>query len=191
MDDRARAIFDEARETLARVADVTVEHRDHDDDGYLTSWSRNMPKKPAPPTVAEVEAMIASRIAEHTEIRNDVHGRVIAAERKRWRVEVEQLRNELGELRADLSIHRAHAGQRNKDAAHTEWMNTCVPQLMANGKDQTVAVAACLNMWRDAWEETHPDGAVDPGPPIPEESDAEKSAGRVVELPQFLERRRA
>jgi hypothetical protein len=28
-------------------------------------------------------------------------------------------------------------------------------------------------MWRDAWEESHPDGAVDPGPPLPEESSPE------------------
>jgi hypothetical protein len=52
--------------------------------------------------------------------------------------------------------------------AHTDWMNECVPTLMDRGKDQIVAVAACLNMWRDAWEESHPDGAVDPGPDRPD-----------------------
>ena len=62
MDERARAIFEEARETLARVADVEVEYRFHDDDGMLSPWSRGMPKKPAPPpplTVADVERKIA------------------------------------------------------------------------------------------------------------------------------------
>ena len=54
-----------------------------------------------------------------------------------------------------------------KGSAHTDWMNECVPDLMSYGKDQDVAIAACLNIWRDAWEESHPDGAVDPGPPIP------------------------
>jgi hypothetical protein len=57
-----------------------------------------------------------------------------------------------------------------KDAAHTDWMNECVPELMSHGKDQLVAVAACLNMWRDAWEETHPDGADDPGPDRPQKA---------------------
>jgi hypothetical protein len=47
---------------------------------------------------------------------------------------------------------------------HTDFMNECVPKLMDYGKDQIVAIAAYLNMWRDAWEEAHPDGANDPGP---------------------------
>ena len=67
MDERARAIFEEARETLARVADVEVEYRFHDDDGMLSPWSRGMPKKPAPPpplTVADVERKIADALPE-------------------------------------------------------------------------------------------------------------------------------
>jgi len=55
--------------------------------------------------------------------------------------------------------------------AHTDWMNECVPSLMDMGKDQIVAVAACLRMWREAWEESHPDGADDPGPSPKEASD--------------------
>ena len=55
------------------------------------------------------------------------------------------------------------------ESAHTSWMNDCVPSLMDGGKDQPTAIAACLNMWRDAWEITHPDGAVDPGPALPED----------------------
>jgi hypothetical protein len=58
-----------------------------------------------------------------------------------------------------------------KADAHTDWMNECVPSLMSMGKDQIVAVAACLNMWRDAWEESHPDGADDPGPSPKEASE--------------------
>ena len=69
--------------------------------------------------------------------------------------------------------HREHAEallllSKGVSDSHTEWMNYCVPQLMGYGKDQDVAVAACLNMWRDTWEATHPEGAVDPGPPKPE-----------------------
>ena len=62
-------------------------------------------------------------------------------------------------------------GLRRKADAHTDWMNECVPELIGHGKDQLVAVAACLNMWRDAWEESHPDGADDPGPSPKEASE--------------------
>jgi hypothetical protein len=56
-----------------------------------------------------------------------------------------------------------------------DWMDECVPRLMDMGKDQTVAVAACMNMWREDWEEAHPDGADDPGPsPKPAEDDDER-----------------
>lgn len=54
---------------------------------------------------------------------------------------------------------------------HTDWMNECVPRLMDMGKDQDVAVAACLNMWRDDWEESHPGGEDDPGPDRPDPDD--------------------
>jgi hypothetical protein len=46
-------------------------------------------------------------------------------------------------------------------------MDECVPLLMSYGKDQIVAVAACMNMWRTTWEEEHPEGADDPGPDRP------------------------
>jgi predicted ABC-type ATPase len=61
-------------------------------------------------------------------------------------------------------------GRINRDA-HSDWMDECVPELMGYGKDQLVAVAACMNMWRDAWEESHPDGADDPGPDRPQPDD--------------------
>lgn len=64
MDDRARTIFAKARETLERIADIKVERRIHDDDGHLTPWSRTMPPKPAPPTMAQVEQKIADVKAE-------------------------------------------------------------------------------------------------------------------------------
>jgi hypothetical protein len=49
----------ESLDALARLADLKVERRIHRDDGYSSDWARNMPKKPAPPTMAEVEAKIA------------------------------------------------------------------------------------------------------------------------------------
>jgi hypothetical protein len=63
------------------------------------------------------------------------------------------------------------SGPKGGGDPHTTWMNDCVPSLMDTGKDQDVAIAACLNMWRDAWEEAHPDGADDPGPARPRPSD--------------------
>ena len=54
-----------------------------------------------------------------------------------------------------------------RSSAHSEFMDECVPRLMDMGKDQIVAVAACLNMWRAEWEEAHPEGADDPGPDRP------------------------
>jgi len=56
--ERRYNIIAEARETLARIADVKVERRVHRTDGLLTEHSVNMPKKPAPPTMIEVEEMI-------------------------------------------------------------------------------------------------------------------------------------
>ncbi|MCA1415286.1 hypothetical protein I6F30_29765 [Bradyrhizobium sp. NBAIM20] len=132
MDERAQAILDDARETLARLADVKVERRVHRDDGFSTDWARGMPPKPAPPTMAEVEAKIADAVteletfvrreittakaehqAEHETLWLDVFGAAIAEERKRRRAEVgdeiEKLRAELAELRADLTIAKAHA----------------------------------------------------------------------------------
>ncbi|MDE5461156.1 hypothetical protein [Bradyrhizobium sp. CSS354] len=63
MDDRARAILNKARETLARIADIKVEHRVHDDDGFLSPWSRTMPTRPRPPTIDEVRQIVRDEIA--------------------------------------------------------------------------------------------------------------------------------
>ena len=57
--DRAK-ILAESRSTLARVAHVRVEHRDHDDDGYLTEWSRGMPTERPVKMVEVKEASIAA-----------------------------------------------------------------------------------------------------------------------------------
>ncbi len=85
-----------------------------------------------------------------------------------------EMRNAIALAEAQLSvqqryrIEKARALRLLAKDAHSEWMDECVPKLMDMGKDQLVAVAACLNMWRDAWEETHPDGADDPGPDRPQ-----------------------
>ena len=71
-----------------------------------------------------------------------------------------------GKLSVEDEAARKKSLQAKADA-HTDWMNECVPEMMSYGKDQIVAVAACLNMWRQAWEESHPDGADDPGPSRP------------------------
>ena len=80
MDDRARAIMDQARETLHRVRDVKVEHRsDHDD--ALTGWRRGMPPAERSVTLDDVDA----RIAEEREISDELHGRLLSSERRRHR----------------------------------------------------------------------------------------------------------
>ena len=77
--------------------------------------------------------------------------------RERWQI-----------ARAEAQALLERAGE---TSAHTDWMDECVPLLMSYGKDQVVAIAACLNMWRDTWELEHPDGAVDPGPSPKEAAD--------------------
>jgi hypothetical protein len=68
MDERAREILDQARETLHRVRDVRVEHRDHGAD----YWSRPTPApaptpQPRSPTSAEIEALVDSKLAAYHE----------------------------------------------------------------------------------------------------------------------------
>jgi hypothetical protein len=191
--DEIREAFAEAKaeslETLERTADIEVERSNHDDDGFLSPWSKGMPKKPPPVTAAEVGQMIAAamadidgRIAAAFETRaweraasTEAIGMALAETRKKMRAEFQE---QLGLLRADIEVTNRTGGQRHKDA-HSDWMDECVPSMMDKGKDQTVAVAACLNMWRQAWEESHPDGSDDPGPPRPEK------AG-VIDLPSIL-----
>ncbi|MCK1447757.1 hypothetical protein IVB34_34465 [Bradyrhizobium sp. 2] len=112
MNEHAKAILDEARATLARTADITVEHRDHDDDA-LMRWRAGMPQKPPPPTIEEVRQEIAAalagiddRISAAFKAREWQHGATLEAvgqalgeTRKKVRAEfmaeVEKLRSEL------------------------------------------------------------------------------------------------
>src|SRR6266508_3576840 len=59
-----RAKIDKGWMSVARLADIKVVPRVHRDDGHLTEWSRNMPKKPPPVTAPEVKEMIADAAAE-------------------------------------------------------------------------------------------------------------------------------
>jgi hypothetical protein len=96
MDDHAREIFDQARETLARTADVEVVHRSYDDDA-LTSWRRGMPTE-RPTTLADIDA----KIAEHRAVWLEVQARAISHERQLHRAEVAKLREEFAEDLAAL-----------------------------------------------------------------------------------------
>ena len=101
MNDRARAILDEARETLERLADIKVELRDQSAD----CWSQPKPA-PAPlrqshqPTVAEIEMQrsqdwtrfVDSRIERANAARDDywrdVLGALVSEVRKQLRAEI-------------------------------------------------------------------------------------------------------
>jgi hypothetical protein len=125
MDENARRIFDEAYATLDRVANVAVEERDFDDDP-LISWHRNMPQ-PEPErrerrasheklTDAEaqrwqnyIDGKIAAANAERDKIWRDVLGAVVSEVRRQLRSEISA---EVGSLRADVTIAKAHAGDR-------------------------------------------------------------------------------
>jgi hypothetical protein len=103
MDDRARAraIFDEARETLQRLADIKVERRDQSAD----YWSQPKPapaplRQPHQPTVAEIEMQrsqdwtrfVDSRIERANAARDDywrdVLGALVSEVRKQLRAEI-------------------------------------------------------------------------------------------------------
>jgi hypothetical protein len=112
MDAEARkAAFAEAKaeslEALERTASIKVEYRDHDDDGMLSRWSRTMPPKPAPPTVEEVEAIVADRvsaaISEHNDVWREVIAQALASERQRHRGVVEQLDLRLSALLSEVT----------------------------------------------------------------------------------------
>src|SRR5260370_14806955 len=92
MDDRARAILDEARETLHRVRNVEVQYRDHDDDALL-KWRSGMPTE-RPVTLADVE----QKIAEQRVITREVMAAAIAHERKARRAEMNELHTVLRDL---------------------------------------------------------------------------------------------
>jgi hypothetical protein len=131
-DEIRKAAFAEAKaqsyETLDRVRDIEVTLRAyHDDDGMLTSWSRNMPPKPKPvppPTIAEIEALVDGKISaainQHKEIWRDVLAQALASERQRHRAEVEKLRSEhdlriAALLQATEKLERGLSGDRSAE----------------------------------------------------------------------------
>jgi hypothetical protein len=103
---RARA--DEVRSQLAERRAHCV----HRDDGLLSDWSETMPKKLPPPTIEQVREEIADAVAGLPPAltaadveqkiadllmdpdRIDRQGKMISDERKRWRAEIEKLREE-------------------------------------------------------------------------------------------------
>jgi hypothetical protein len=124
MDDRARAILDEARETLHRVRNVTVERR----DSSAEYWQRPEPApepgpQPRQPSVAEIEMLrsqdwtrfVDGRInaafearAWRDDARQDAIGGALSEIRKQLRAEFQE---QLGQLRADLVIEKAHGSK--------------------------------------------------------------------------------
>jgi phage-related protein len=189
---------DEAcRETIAAETVTRVQHRT---DGYSCDWAAGIPKQeeaaPVQRRTTDAESLrwksyIDGRIealfdGDRMNGLREAIGAALAHERKQFRAEIEGLRAEIGQLRADLTIHRAHAGQRSTggESEHTTWMNSCVPAAMAAGKPQDQAVAICMNVWRSNWEETHPGGENDPGPDRPQK------VGDVIDLPSVLPARK-
>jgi hypothetical protein len=62
-----RSEIDKGWASVARLADVKVEHRTHRDDGHLTDWAATMPKKPPPPptlTADEIRRIVRDEMAE-------------------------------------------------------------------------------------------------------------------------------
>ena len=122
---RSRVLLDP--ETCeATIAEEMAATRVHRDDGYLSDWHAGMPRpEPTPErrslTDAEAarvelqtrealaqyqsEAFVDGRIEAAFEVHNEVHARIIAAERKRWRAEFAA---EIEKLRAELEIAKAH-----------------------------------------------------------------------------------
>ena len=89
------SIMAEAREKIARLADLKVEYRDHDEDGgYLTPWSRGMSPKPRTLSISEVDARIAAAIKRHTETWIEIVALALHHDRKLHRAEIEKLRAE-------------------------------------------------------------------------------------------------
>jgi hypothetical protein len=88
MTDYAKRILDQARETLARTAGITVEHRDHSNDS-LTRWRAGMPTE-RPVKLDDID----QKIAEHNAVSREVVGRALAHERQVHRAAIEEMRKE-------------------------------------------------------------------------------------------------
>ena len=106
MDDRARAILDEAYETLHRVRNVTVERRDISQPDVLELWRAGMPEKepekePAM-TAGKIARMIADALDGYHETRAvtpKVAATIIHEVRQQLRRE---FASDLGKLRTEL-----------------------------------------------------------------------------------------
>lgn len=131
MDERARAILDEAHETLSRIADVKVIPREHRYDGLLADWSETMPTKAPTPTaddVAEIATMIVraelakllptptdpeteqKRAEEFTKF---INGQIEAHAKVRGKAFAQFVVERVAKLGAELRLEfGAHAGER-------------------------------------------------------------------------------
>jgi hypothetical protein len=121
MDDDFRELLETNKARADEVRSQLAErqaHCIHRDDGYSCDWAKTMPKKEPPPTIEEVRQEIADAVAEiRAEQPNaltaaeieDALGQVVSHQRKYFGAEIAKLRAEIGELRADLTIQKAHA----------------------------------------------------------------------------------
>jgi len=106
MDSEARkAVFLAARaeslEILERTAGIEIEYRHHDEGGHLTSWSKTMPPKPAPPpplSVADVECKIADALPGVATVIHEVRQQL----RAEFAAEIDKVKNAHDLYRAAL-----------------------------------------------------------------------------------------
>ncbi len=118
MDDRARRILDEARATLARVANIEVEHRDVSKPDPLLEWRAGMAPAEKTLTADATERKISDATEAQRELLIDVMARGLASERKLHRSEIAKVRAELRKLvlgdrrlaRNELNSQRASLG---------------------------------------------------------------------------------
>jgi hypothetical protein len=111
MDERARAILDEARAALDRTAHVVVEHRDHDDDDALARYRRapepklsaddvtkmirvELAKMPRALTVDDVERVLAAHSVLTPKAAATIIGEVRAELRREFTAEIDRLKSE-------------------------------------------------------------------------------------------------
>jgi hypothetical protein len=72
---------------------------------------------------ANIQSRVKSELAKHDDLWRDVIGKLISNLRKQWRSEI---REELGQLRADATIQRA-AERRNHDRGEGEVIDMLMP----------------------------------------------------------------
>jgi hypothetical protein len=116
----------------AAVAEENAAQRVHRDDGFSCDWAAGMPRKAEPtptpqphqPSVAEIEmqrsqdwtrfvdSRIERAIAARDEFWRDVLAGLVSEVRKQLRAEIVE---QVGSLRADIEIAKAHAGDRDAE----------------------------------------------------------------------------